>query len=145
VFAVAAELLAHAIDRDHSDGAQSYLACTCGQPARYAGRKHKRFVSVLGVLELERANYHCAICQRGFFPRDRSLGFCTRAAVVRGSQRIKCLRARMAVVSVLSVVYEHSRCELKSQSTVPGGTKSNDSTDYRSYARRRSQWLSGSG
>lgn len=75
VFCVAAELLAHAIDRDHSDGAQPYLACTCGQPARYAGRKRKRFVSVLGVLELERAYYHCATCQRGFFPRDRSLGF----------------------------------------------------------------------
>jgi len=71
---VAAELLARTINRDHTDGAPPALACTCGQPARYAGRRKKRFVSVLGELELERAYYHCTACQQGFFPRDRSLG-----------------------------------------------------------------------
>lgn len=39
------------------------------------GRKKKRFLTVLGVLELERAYYHCAACQAGFFPRDLALGF----------------------------------------------------------------------
>lgn len=30
---------------------------------------------VVGVLQLERAYYHCAVCGEGFFPRDRQLGF----------------------------------------------------------------------
>jgi len=42
--------------------------------ARYAGRRRKRFVSVLGPLELERAYFYCAACRQGFCPRDRQLG-----------------------------------------------------------------------
>jgi hypothetical protein len=42
--------------------------------ARYAGRRPKRFVSVLGPLELERAYFYCAACRQGFCPRDRQLG-----------------------------------------------------------------------
>ena len=72
---VATELLARTLDRDHSDGLASSLPCACGKAARLAGRKKKQFVTVLGVMELERAYYHCAACQAGFFPRDRALGF----------------------------------------------------------------------
>jgi hypothetical protein len=50
------------------------MACACGQPARYAGRRAKTFASVLGPLTLERAYYHCAACDAGFCPRDRALG-----------------------------------------------------------------------
>lgn len=52
------------------------MPCACGRAARLAGRKQKRFITVLGELELARAYYHCAACQTGFFPRDRDLGFC---------------------------------------------------------------------
>jgi hypothetical protein len=51
------------------------LPCSCGQPARYAGRRDKTFTSVLGSLTLARAYYHCEVCQTGFCPRDRALGF----------------------------------------------------------------------
>ena len=46
----------------------------CGQSARYAGRHGKNFESVLGLLRLERAYYHCELCEAGFCPRDRVLG-----------------------------------------------------------------------
>jgi len=42
--------------------------------ARYAGRRAKRFQTVLGEMALERAYYHCAACDAGFCPRDGVLG-----------------------------------------------------------------------
>jgi hypothetical protein len=42
--------------------------------AGYAGRRAKGFQTVLGLVTLERAYYHCAACGRGFCPRDRALG-----------------------------------------------------------------------
>ena len=42
--------------------------------ARYAGRRSKGFQTVLGLVSLERAYYHCAACGQGFCPRDRALG-----------------------------------------------------------------------
>jgi hypothetical protein len=47
--------------------------CSCGEPAQYRCRHEKTFASVLGPLRLERAYYHCAMCQSGFCPRDRAL------------------------------------------------------------------------
>ncbi|MCY4660994.1 MAG: hypothetical protein OXF93_14440 [Acidobacteria bacterium] len=44
---------------DHSDHLGSTTACTCGQAARYAGRRLKMFTAVLRPLPLERAYYHC--------------------------------------------------------------------------------------
>jgi hypothetical protein len=42
--------------------------------ARYVGRRPKTFASVLGLLTLQRAYYHCETCGDGFYPRDRALG-----------------------------------------------------------------------
>jgi len=57
------------------------LSCACGAAAQYHGRHQKNhgrhqktFTSVLGLLRLERAYYHCAQRQSGFCPRDRTLG-----------------------------------------------------------------------
>jgi hypothetical protein len=46
----------------------------CQHRARYAGRHTKTFETVLGPLTLQRAYYHCALCDAGFCPRDRALG-----------------------------------------------------------------------
>lgn len=62
------------LNADTSDQIGPSLACACGQPARYAGRRAKTFASVLGPLTLARAYYHCAACSAGFCPRDRALG-----------------------------------------------------------------------
>jgi hypothetical protein len=62
------------LNADTSDQVGPSLACACGQPARYAGRRAKTFASVLGPLTLERAYYHCAACDAGGCPRDRALG-----------------------------------------------------------------------
>ena len=42
--------------------------------ARAAGRHAKTITTALGEMTLLRAYYHCAGCQSGFFPRDRTLG-----------------------------------------------------------------------
>lgn len=68
---VVAEALQQKLNADHSDDQGPWAECTCRQAARYAGRKSKIFLSVVGPLCLERAYYHCAACQRGFYPRDR--------------------------------------------------------------------------
>lgn len=62
------------LNADTSDQIGPSLACACGQPARYVGRRAKTFQSVLGELTVERAYYHCPTCQTGWCPRDRALG-----------------------------------------------------------------------
>ena len=71
---VAARAVEQRLNADTSDHAGPMSPCTCGQPARYAGRRDKTFESVLGPLRLERAYYHCELCEAGFCPRDRALG-----------------------------------------------------------------------
>jgi hypothetical protein len=71
---VAARAVEQRLNADTSDHAGPMLPCTCGQPARYAGRRGKNFESVLGPLRLERAYYYCELCEAGFCPRDRALG-----------------------------------------------------------------------
>ncbi len=71
---VAARAVERLINADTSDHAGPVVPCGCGQPARYAGRHDKTFESVLGLLKLSRAYYHCPVCGTGFCPRDRALG-----------------------------------------------------------------------
>jgi hypothetical protein len=71
---LAARALEQRLNADTNDYAGRQLTCACGQPARYVGRRAKTFVSVLGPLRLERAYYHCAVCGRGFCPRDQAMG-----------------------------------------------------------------------
>ena len=71
---VAARAVEQRINADTSDGDRPAVRCGCGGPARYVDRRWKRFHSVLGVLKLERAYYHCGVCGAGVCPRDRVLG-----------------------------------------------------------------------
>lgn len=71
---LAARVIERCLNADESDGEASHLPCSCGKMARYAGRRHKQVQSALGTMDLNRAYYHCADCQGGFAPRDRSFG-----------------------------------------------------------------------
>ena len=84
---LAARALEQRLNADTSDHAGAELPCACGGSAQYHGRHEKTFASALGFLRLERAYYHCARCQRGFCPRDRSLGL-TLASLTPGVLRM---------------------------------------------------------
>ncbi|MBI4331434.1 MAG: ISKra4 family transposase [Chloroflexi bacterium] len=71
---MAARVVARQLNADRSDCLGPEAPCTCGAMARYAGRRPKSFESVLGLLTLERAYYHCGACRAGFCPRERALG-----------------------------------------------------------------------
>ena len=71
---LAAWVVERRLNADTSDQRGPTLVCACGQPARYVGRRAKRFETVLGAVTLERAYYHCAACGQGVCPRDRALG-----------------------------------------------------------------------
>ncbi|MGH2609303.1 MAG: ISKra4 family transposase [Tepidiformaceae bacterium] len=71
---VAARAVEQRFNADTSDHVGPTAPCSCGQPARYAGRHTKTVTSVLGPLALERAYYHCTTCRAGLCPRDRALG-----------------------------------------------------------------------
>ena len=71
---VAARAIERRFNADTTDHTGPTLACGCGQPARYAGRRDKTFTTALGELTLSRAYYHCEPCAGGFCPRDRALG-----------------------------------------------------------------------
>lgn len=74
----ALQLAARAVERrlnaDTSDHVGPTLRCSCGEPARYAGRRPKTITTVLGEMTLSRAYYHCEACEAGFCPRDQALG-----------------------------------------------------------------------
>ena len=70
---LAGRLLEERLNADHSDQRGATRPCACGQAARYVGRRAKRFQSVLGELNLERAYYHCPACGQGWYPRDQAL------------------------------------------------------------------------
>jgi len=71
---LAARALEQRLNADTSDYGGPERPCPCGGSAQYHGRREKTFESALGPLRLERAYYHCARCQSGFCPRDRSWG-----------------------------------------------------------------------
>jgi len=71
---LAARAVEPRLNADTSDNAGPHLACRGGGETRYAGRRAKRFHSVLGSLQWERAYDHGGSCGGGFCPRDRSLG-----------------------------------------------------------------------
>ncbi len=71
---VAARAVERRLNADTSDYTGPEVACPCGGLARYAGRRDKTFESVLGLLTLRRAYYHCGACGVGLCPRDRALG-----------------------------------------------------------------------
>ncbi len=71
---LAARAVEQRLNADTADNAGPGLPRSCGGEARYAWRRSKRFHSVLGVLQLQRAYYHCRSCGGGFCPRDRTLG-----------------------------------------------------------------------
>jgi hypothetical protein len=70
---VAARKLEALLNADTRDHAGPAVKCSCGQMARYVGRRMKTFTSVLGTLELGRAYYHCATGRHGWYPRDRQM------------------------------------------------------------------------
>ena len=70
---LAAQILESALNADHSDYVGPVHPCVCGNKARYAGRKVKTVVSVVGEMTLTRAYYWCNHCTTGWFPRDRKL------------------------------------------------------------------------
>lgn len=74
VLAVAARAVEQRLNADRSDETGPTMSCACGQSARYAGRRAKTFLTVLGEMTLLRAYYHCPACAAGFCPRDRALG-----------------------------------------------------------------------
>lgn len=69
-----AHILQESLNADHSDYHGPAMRCDCGEIASYYGRRSKTILSVIGELKLERAYYYCAICQKGFCPRDKELG-----------------------------------------------------------------------
>ena len=71
---LAARAFERFLNSDHSDHLGAHHLCACGESARFAGRRERTIVSVLTEVCLERAYYHCANCDQGFFPRDRALG-----------------------------------------------------------------------
>lgn len=52
---------------------ESRQPCACGGQARYAGKRSKKIVTMLGEVVVERSYYHCKRCGEGVAPRDQRL------------------------------------------------------------------------
>jgi hypothetical protein len=60
-----------AADRGHRGPG---VPCGQGHEAEFAGYRDKSFDTVLGLVTISRAWYHCAACRHGLAPRDAELG-----------------------------------------------------------------------
>jgi hypothetical protein len=74
VLQLAGQAVEQRLNADLSDQASARVRCSCGREAHFAGRRAKQVHSVLGLLRLERAYYHCSACGHGYCPRDAHLG-----------------------------------------------------------------------
>ena len=54
------------------------IPCGRGHEAVFAGYRDKSFDTVLGLVTVTRAWYHCAACGHGLAPRDAELGVAGR-------------------------------------------------------------------
>lgn len=52
------------------------IACECGGEAQYQRQRQGQCKTLLGTIQVKRAYYLCAHCQRGICPLDKQLGFC---------------------------------------------------------------------
>lgn len=62
------------------------IACDCGKRARFVGYRALPATTLVGIVQLARAYYHCAECRRGSFPLDVRLGL--KGSRSPGVQRI---------------------------------------------------------
>ena len=114
VLGLAARAVEVHLNADHSDAAPA-PACGCGATARFAGRRSKRFKTVLGEIRLRRAYFHCADCGEGFCPRDRELG------MTEGS--LSPALARMVAVTGSTTSFRESSDLLRELAGVEVGSK----------------------
>ena len=114
VLELAARTVETHLNQDHSDATPRHN-CSCGGSARYAGRRTKQFVTVLGPMRLARAYYHCGDCSHGFCPRDRALG-------LEGSSLSPALMRMVGAVASM-VSFQESSQLLEELAGVDVGTK----------------------
>ena len=61
--------VARGLARDSQTESSEVPECPgCGQPMRLKGYRKRRVETEAGLMEIERAHYYCASCQRGIFP-----------------------------------------------------------------------------
>lgn len=63
------QAIAEALTQESAANLPAWPNCPqCGQKMKYKGRRTRRVVTEAGEVQVERAYYHCATCQQGFFP-----------------------------------------------------------------------------
>ncbi len=72
--AFAASVLEVFLNADTSDHQTNQQRCQCGAMAHYSGTRSRRLTTVVGLIEYQRAYYHCRACNSGFFPKDQAMG-----------------------------------------------------------------------
>jgi hypothetical protein len=75
---------------------RGYVGASCVCPhcqadARFVARRTKRFVSLLGEMELERSYYCCRQCGQGYLPWEQTLGLSTQRLTPAASEVVSML------------------------------------------------------
>jgi hypothetical protein len=68
-----AGILGGLLSRWQQHAPREVILCPCGQRMRSRGRRHKKLVSTLGSVPLQRSFYQCAQCGQSRFPDDERL------------------------------------------------------------------------
>lgn len=71
---VSQEIQRKLVEESSKQNKTSKAACACGRLARHKGQQPRSVVTAHGVLSVERAIYHCPVCQQSFAPLDQQLG-----------------------------------------------------------------------
>lgn len=110
-----AGIVQEALNADRSDHGGAFVPCRCGSSARYAGRRTKTVLTVVGELRIHRAYYHCRRCGGGFCPRDEELNI--------GHGGLSCAVMRMVGLTAALVSFEETAELLNGLAGIPISAK----------------------
>lgn len=74
ILPIGAGILQEALRTMGNGKTASHRRCACGATQRYVADRSKSLQTLLGVVTVERAYYHCRHCGKGEFPLDGALG-----------------------------------------------------------------------
>jgi hypothetical protein len=126
--ALGASLLEQLLDGDAGHRGPR-VECGAGHVAGFVGYRPKRLDTVLGLITLRRAYYHCSACRRGVVPRDAQLDICgvslspgLRAMTARAGTAVPFAQAAVLLADLAGITLSTKRVERSAEATGAAST-----------------------
>ncbi|HLV78698.1 MAG TPA: ISKra4 family transposase [Chthonomonadaceae bacterium] len=83
----------------------AHLTCPCGAQARFVGYRPRWIKSLCGEVLVERAYYHCSLCQRGHLPWDQAQGLSEKVFTLRFKASVCQVMGRLSYTQGVALLF----------------------------------------